>query len=102
MEEKRIEEKVQEIYSEAMRAAVTDENFRAELLNDPGAAIERLTGAVLPENFKLKVIEEDPEYDMTVLLPPMLSDELSEEELDQVAGGAGVVLGIIVGLCKEK
>ena len=102
MAEKRIEEKVQEIYSKAMRAAVTDEEFRAELLKDPKAAIERLTGESLPENFKLKVMEEDSEYDMTILLPPMLDDELSENELDQVAGGAGVMMGIIVGLCKEK
>ena len=81
------EEKIKEIYEAAMSAAVTDEEFRAELLTDPKKAIEKLMGAALPEDFKLKVMEEDPEYDMTILLPPMVGDELSEEEMEQVAGG---------------
>jgi len=81
------EEKIKEVYEAAMRAAMTDEEFRKELLADPKVVIEKLTGAVLPEGFKLKVLEEDPECDMTILLPPLLDDELSEEDMDQVAGG---------------
>ena len=81
------EEKIKEVYEAAMSAAVTDEEFRAALLADPKAAIEKLTGMALPEGFKLKVLEEDPDYDMTILLPPMVGDELSAEEMEQVAGG---------------
>lgn len=81
------EKKIREVYEEAMRAAVTDEEFRAGLLDDPKGAVEKLTGAELPEDFKLKVLEEDPAYDMTILLPPMMDDSLSEDELEQVAGG---------------
>ena len=84
----RTEEKIKEVYGEAMRAAVTDEEFRAALLGNPTAAIEKLTGEKLPEGFKLKVLEEDPAYDMTILLPPMLDDELTDEEMKQIAGGA--------------
>lgn len=80
-------EKIKEVYEAVLRAAVTDEEFRAAFLEDPAAAIEQLTGVKIPEGFKLKVLEEDPDCDMTILLPPMISDELSEEDMNQVAGG---------------
>lgn len=82
------EEKIKEIYEAAMRAAMTDDEFRAALLKEPVESIEKLTGVKMPEGFNLKVLEEDPDYDMTILLPPMADDDLSEEELEQVAGGA--------------
>jgi len=91
------EEKIKEIYETALRSAVTDEEFRAALLEDPKTAIEKLTGTALPENFKLKVLEEDPECDLTILLPPMADDDLSEEELEQVAGG-GVTSTILISV----
>lgn len=81
------EERINEIYSKVMCAAMTDEEYRAALLEDPKGAVKLLTGAELPEKFKLKVLEEYAEYDMTILLPPLLDDELSEEDMDQVAGG---------------
>lgn len=66
---------------------MTDEEFRAALLADPVTAIGKLTGAEFPEGFKLQILEQDPDYDMTILLPPMVDDDLTEEEMDQVAGG---------------
>lgn len=80
-------EKIEEAYEAVLKSATTDEEFREALLADPTAAIEKLTGVALPEGFKLKVLEEDPDCDMTILLPPMISDELSEEDMNQVAGG---------------
>lgn len=85
-------EKIEETYEAVLRAAMTDEEFRAEFLADPTAAIKKLTGMALPEGFKLKIVEEepvseDPDYDMTLYLPPMLDDELSDNEMEQVAGG---------------
>lgn len=82
-----VEERIKEVYDAAMQAAVTDEEFRAALLTDPKAAIEKLTGTSLPEGFKLRVLEKDPDCDMTILLPPMIGDELSAEDMEQVAGG---------------
>jgi len=85
-------EKFKEVYEIVLKAAVTDEEFREALLGNPKSAIENLVGEVLPEDFKLKVVEEepaseDPDYDMVFYLPPLISDELSEDEMDQVAGG---------------
>lgn len=94
------EEKINEIYEAAMRAAMTDEEFRAELLKEPVASIEKLTGVKIPEGFNLKVLEEEPDYDMTILLPPMADDNLSEEELEQVSGG-GVSTQILAQVAKK-
>lgn len=85
------QEKINEVYMKVQRMAITDEEYREELLKDPNAAIAKLTGEELPENFKVKVIENDPQYAATFVLPPMVSDELSDEELDKVAGGAYLV-----------
>ncbi len=93
------QEKINEIYMKVQRAAVTDEEFRTELLKDSSAAIEKLAGEELPKDFKVKVIENDPQYAATFVLPPMVSDELNDEELDQVAGGTCFVDGCGADAC---
>lgn len=85
------QDKINEIYMEVQKMAVTDEEFRKELLEDTNSAIEKVAGEKLPEDFKIKVVENDPAYAATFVLPPMVSDELSDDELDAVAGGACLI-----------
>lgn len=85
------QEKINEVYMEVQKLAVTDEEFRKELLDNSSAAIAKVAGEDLPEGFKIKVVENDPQYAATFVLPAMVSDELSSEELDAVAGGACLV-----------
>ena len=92
-------EKISEIYYKVQRMAVTDEEFRAELLTDPDAAIAKAAGERLPEDVKVKVIENDPHYAATFVLPPMAADELNDEDLDRVAGGACLVRGCGADAC---
>ena len=92
------QEQINEIYLKVQQLATTDEEFRAELLKDSSAAIEKVAGQPLPDDFKVKVIENDPQYAATFVLPPMLSEELDDGELDQVAGG----LCLIDGFCGAK
>lgn len=87
------QEKMNEIYSKVQRLSVTDEEFRKELLQNPGAAIEKVAGESVPEDFRVKVIENEPQYVATFVLPPMVSEELDEKELAQVAGGSCVLDG---------
>lgn len=82
------QEKINEIYVKIQKMAVTDEEFRKELLENTNAAIEKVAGQKLPEDFKIKVIENDPSYQATFVLPPMVADELDDSELDMVAGGS--------------
>lgn len=92
------QEQINEIYLKVQQLATTDEEFRAELLKDSSAAIEKVAGQPLPDDFKVKVIENDPQYAATFVLPPMLSEELDDGELDQVAGG----FCLIDGTCGAK
>lgn len=80
-------EEVQNTIQSMMDKAVSDSEFRQSLLENPKAAIKEFTGKEMPESFSLKLIEADPAVDMTFVLPPLQTDELSDQELDQVAGG---------------
>lgn len=67
--------------------ALTDSEFRKLLIADPGAAVKSLTGKDIPAGYKIKVLESDPAFDATFVLPPMVSGNLSDKDLDNVAGG---------------
>lgn len=81
------QEEVEKAIKSVILKAATDKDFRAKLLDNPSAAIEVVTGKDLPDNYRLKIIESDPNFDTTYVLPPFKTDELSESELEAVAGG---------------
>lgn len=82
------QEKIQEVYIKAYNLAATDEAFREELVSNANAAIEKVAGEALPENFAVKIVENDPAYSATFVLPPL---ELLEGDLDMVAGGSDYI-----------
>ena len=72
----------------ALRRAGTDTEFRKLALSDPSAAVEQIAGQPLPESFRLRVLERDG-YDVTIVLRDPIEDgELSDSELEHVAGGS--------------
>ena len=81
------QEKLAEVITELQKKAMADEAFREELLADPEKAIETLTGKKPPEGFRLKVVEHDPAYTATMILPALSERELTDEEVDAVSGG---------------
>lgn len=80
-------EEMVNLYLETYKKASTDAAFRQELLSDATAAVEKLAGKKLPEGTTLKAIEKDPAYSQTFILPDFVGDNLTEEELDKIAGG---------------
>ncbi len=68
----------------AMKAA-DDDDFRARLVADPRAALQEETGLRLPPDYQLHVHEESA-TDAHLVLPP--KPELSQEQLERIAGGA--------------
>lgn len=72
------EERIREVAAVAVEKAKTDEAFRESLIANPHAAIHAATGQAIPESIKLTVGKQG-------------ADELSEAELEQVAGGGGSV-----------
>jgi hypothetical protein len=81
-------EEIEQILQEMVRRAQSDREFRQLCLNDPNTAAKQINGKGLPEEFALRFVE-NRDADLTVVLPDSLdaSAELSEAELDRVAGG---------------
>ena len=64
-----------------------DRAYKQELLENPKAVVSREFGAEVPADITIKVIEEDAKtlYLVLPMKPP--AGELSEEQLQAVAGG---------------
>ena len=78
---------INRIYAEVKERATTDKEFRDSLLQNPSATIEKFAGMPFPEGYSIKIIESDPNYSSTFVLPPLNLGELSDDDLDGVAGG---------------
>ena len=70
-----------------IQRSLQDESFRQGLLAAPKATIEQELGEQLPADLKVQVLEETQETVYLVLPPTRVSGELSDKELDSVAGG---------------
>ena len=87
----------QEFQNELIVRALKDESFRQELLTNPKTVVEKemaklKEGAKLPASLEVKVIEQPANALYLVL--PTLPDELSDEDLDSVAGGNDPCVGL--------
>ena len=81
----------QKLLDEIMRRAAEDADFRGFLLSDPKEAIYQSFGVRVPLNFRIRFIEKGHDVDALVVLPDLLrpDNELSDDDLDAVAGGTG-------------
>jgi len=82
-----------------------DEDFRKSLLSDPKAAVEAVLreespGSTLPPSLHVKAIEE-PENALYLIVPPQPA-ELTEEQLEQVAGGLKLKAQVVIEDSKEQ
>ena len=83
-----------EIERKLIQRSLEDEEFRRRLLDDPKGAVEQEIGTRLPQEIKIRVVEESP--DTIYLVLPRSSplggegEELSVRTLDAVAGGYNI------------
>jgi hypothetical protein len=79
-----------------------DDEFKQELLSNPRAAFKREFGDVisLSEDLNIHVIEEKDKTFCLVIpkKPNMNTEELSEEQLEEVAGGIGILGAVAIGV----
>lgn len=77
-----------ELLRDVLRRSTWDQEFRERLLNEPKRALEEEYGLELPPDFVLRFIEKEEGVDAVVVLPDLEAEqELTDEELDTVAGG---------------
>lgn len=85
-------QKGQDFLKSLLHRSTTDETFRTQLLSEPREAITTYYRALHGPDAKAPAIDVrfiENQGDMTLVLPPFVGDaELSEAELETVAGGA--------------
>ena len=77
-------ESVKEMRESLVGKANADADFRAQLLNDPKAAIKQELGFNIPSSVAIEVHEES-DTTAHLVLPP--ASKLGERDLQAVAGG---------------
>jgi hypothetical protein len=88
-------EQVVQLGLQVYEKAGADAAFRELAMRDGTAAVEQLMGSTLPDGVKIRFVENDGAW-LTFGLPParLPDGELSDHELDAVAGGRGEPGGI--------
>ena len=85
----------QQLEAQLIDKAMQDDAFRQELVRDPKGAVARELGMEeIPEHLQVQVLEESPTTVCLVLPPPVpgSSAELSDEQLETVAGRGPLIL----------
>ena len=73
------------------------EAFRDEFVADPKATIEKYSGQKLPAEAKILAHAEDDTTIHFVIPPkPSNADDLSDEDLEKVAGGIDIISTVIL------
>ena len=74
-----------------MKFAYENPKYREALLKDPKAVLAKQMNTELPANLKVKVVQEtaDTIYVIAPHVPPKEGEELSDADLEKVAGGKG-------------
>ena len=74
----------EELEKKIIKKAQSDKDFKQALLDNPKETLGQL-GVQVPEEVEVKVVEESAKVVYLVL--PVNPDELTDEQLDAVAGG---------------
>ena len=89
-----IQQSRQSIEQEIRVKSLKDPEFRQQLLTSPKSAIEAAMGVNIPENLEIQVMEESANH-LILTVPPALpetANDLSEEQLQAVAGGGPIAI----------
>ena len=83
--------------SKLIEKALKDPAFRARLVADPKAAVEKELGRKLPDGVSVRVLEDSPQTVHLVLPAALPKGQLDDAELESVAGGLGAAPTFVCG-----
>ena len=87
----------QEMETLIVQRAWKDEAFRAEFLADAKGTIEKYSGQKLPAELNVVALaEDDKTIHFVIPAKPASADELSDQDLEKVAGGIDIVGGLVL------
>lgn len=78
-------EEFQKAYGKLVAKAWEDESFKAELLTDPMKVFKE-NGIEVPDGLQVRMLENTTDT-MHFILPPVPSDELTDDQLTGVSDG---------------
>ena len=87
-------------FAKIIAKAWRDPAFKAELIANPAAAL-KAEGIDVPAGMTVTVVE-NTDKQFHLVLPPVPTDELSDEALDAVAGGYGCSVGCVAKLFSSQ
>ncbi|MCF4965707.1 NHLP leader peptide family RiPP precursor [Nostoc sp. CMAA1605] len=77
---------IEEFKNKLIAKAMEDSVYKQRLLTNAKAVVEEELGTSLPSDLNIQVVQQSPKQ-LYLLLPPEEDEELSEQELEAVAGG---------------
>jgi hypothetical protein len=91
-------QQVQQRFAEVLTRSAGDADFRRQLVTDPRAALSAHFGKEIPESVNIRFVESGGTPTIVLPDPVNASAELSDAELESVAGGVIPAL-ITIGAC---
>lgn len=80
------QEKIEATLKNVVKKAQEDAVFREKLKKTPKETLVSETDEAIPESFRVYILDLN-DVDMVITLPKIESDELSDADLEHVAGG---------------
>jgi hypothetical protein len=88
-----------ELETQLIEKCWKDPEFKKQVVSDPKGMLEQHTGQKLPAGLKIVVHEEDANtLHFTIPQAPTNLSELSDAELERVAGGTDLIITLVVSL----
>ena len=95
------QEKIHATLKSVVEKAQADPSFREKLKQNPREVLASEGSEAIPEFIRIAIVDQN-DADIVITLPKVQTDELSDADLEQVAGGKGDPLaGEICSLAGE-